>query len=89
LSLVFFALGLMSKSMLVTLPFALLLLDYWPLGRMKPGASVWRLAAEKMPFFLLSAALCVVTFRVQKHGGAMWNLQDFPLGARLGNVFVS
>jgi hypothetical protein len=89
LSLLFFALGLMSKPMLVTLPFTLLLLDYWPLRRMKPGASVWRLAAEKIPFFLLSAALCVKTYWVQQQGGAVLRLQDFPLGSRLGNALVS
>ncbi len=89
LSLLFFALGLMSKPMLVTVPFALLLLDYWPLGRMKSGASLWRLAVEKIPFFAMSAALCVVTFRLQQHGGAMHLLQQFPPGLRLGNALVS
>jgi len=89
LSLVFFALGLMSKPMLVTVPFTLLLLDYWPLGRMKSGAAAWRLAAEKIPFFLLSAALCVVTFLIQQHGGAVQRLQDFSLGSRLANALVS
>ncbi len=89
LSLLFFALGLMSKPMLVTVPFALLLLDYWPLGRMKAGASLWRLAVEKIPFFAMSAALCVVTFGVQKRSGGMVSLQDFPLVSRLGNALVS
>jgi tetratricopeptide (TPR) repeat protein len=67
-----FALGLMSKGMLVTVPFLLLLLDYWPLGRLKPEtiesilppenrATIWHLIAEKIPLFLLSAASCVVT----------------------------
>jgi protein O-mannosyl-transferase len=89
LSLLFFALGLMSKPMLVTVPFTLLLLDYWPLGRMNPGVAAWRLAAEKIPFFALSAVLCVVTFLIQQHGGAMQRLQDFPLGSRLANALVS
>ena len=89
LGILFFALGLMSKAMLVTVPFALLLLDYWPLGRMKPGGAFWRLAAEKIPFFALSAAVCAVTYRVQQHGGAVMRLQDFPLGSRLGNAVVS
>jgi tetratricopeptide (TPR) repeat protein len=89
LSLLFFALGLMSKPMLVTVPFTFLLLDYWPLGRMKSGVTAWRLAAEKIPYFLLSAASCVVTFLVQEHGGAVLRLQDFPLGSRLGNALVS
>ena len=70
---VLFALGLMSKPMLVTLPFVLLLLDYWPLGafpRRKPLAvsqTTWRrLIAEKIPLFLLAAASCVVTIWAQQ-----------------------
>jgi Tfp pilus assembly protein PilF len=89
LSLVFFALGLMSKAMLVTVPFTLLLLDDWPLGRMRAGASVWRLGAEKLPFLAMSAVWCVVTFRVQKQTGILRSLQDFPMGERLGNALVS
>jgi tetratricopeptide (TPR) repeat protein len=89
LSLLFFALGLMSKPMLVTVPFALLLLDYWPLGRMTTCVSVRRLAVEKIPFFAMSAALCVVTFLIQQHGGAVQRLHDFPLGSRLANALVS
>jgi tetratricopeptide (TPR) repeat protein len=89
LSLVLFALGLMSKPMLVTLPCTLLLLDFWPLGRMKSGADFWRLMAEKIPFFVLSAALCVVTYQIQRHGGAVLRLQDFPLSSRLGNALIS
>ena len=72
-----FALGLMAKPMLVTLPFVLLLLDYWPLGRVAgtlrvasaragPAESAdatrgWLLLVEKIPLFLLAAASCVVT----------------------------
>src|SRR5277367_4609953 len=64
-----FALGLMSKPMVVTLPFVLLLLDFWPLGRGEefPFAVRWRrLALEKAPFFGLAAACCVVTLLIQK-----------------------
>jgi len=89
LSLLFFAFGLMSKPMLVTVPFTLLLLDYWPLGRMKSGAIAWRLVAEKIPFFILSAALCVVTYQIQQHGGSVLRLQDFPLGSRVSNALIS
>jgi tetratricopeptide (TPR) repeat protein len=89
LSMALFALGLMSKPMLVTLPFTLLLLDYWPLGRVQPGARAWRLVAEKIPYFLLSAASCVVTYLVQQHGGAMLGLSDFPLGSRVANALIS
>jgi protein O-mannosyl-transferase len=89
LSLLFFAFGLMSKPMLVTVPFTLLLLDCWPLGRLKAGAKAWRLAVEKIPYFLMSAALCVKTYRIQQQGGAVLRLKDFPLGSRLGNALVS
>jgi hypothetical protein len=87
LALVFFALGLMSKSMLVTLPFVLLLLDYWPLGRLELGANFsWRLMTEKIPFFILAAGSSLVTFLVQNHFGVVMALTRFPLGVRLANV---
>jgi protein O-mannosyl-transferase len=89
LALVLFALGLMSKPMLVTVPFTLMLLDYWPLERVEAGASVLRLIVEKIPFLLLSTASCVVTFLVQQRGGSVLRLQDFPLSSRLGNALVS
>ncbi len=89
LSLLFFALGLMSKPMLVTVPCTLLLLDYWPLGRLKAGTSVWRLVAEKIPFLAMSAALCVVTFRLQEKIGAVPQAQVLPIGKRLGNALLS
>ena len=79
----FFALGLLSKPMLVTWPFLLLLLDYWPLERFQPGR--WRgLLIEKIPFFALAAAASVVTFLVQKRAGAVQTLEVIPLGARVG-----
>ena len=89
LSILLFALGLMSKPMLVTLPFTLLLLDYWPLERIKTASPAWRLIAEKIPFLLLSAASCVVTYLVQQHGGAMLGLNDFPLSSRTANALIS
>ncbi|MGA2748226.1 MAG: tetratricopeptide repeat protein [Verrucomicrobiota bacterium] len=79
---VLFALGLMAKPMLVTLPFVLLLLDYWPLRR--PCRVV-----EKIPFFLLAAACCVVTFMVQYRSGAVSSLAKIPLGERLANLPVA
>ena len=87
LSIVFFALGLMSKPMLVTLPLILLLLDYWPLQRLQLGTS--RLIIEKIPFLLLAAASSIVTFFVQRHGGAVSSLEGVPMTARVGNAFVS
>jgi hypothetical protein len=88
LALLFFGLGLMSKAMLVTVPCVMLLLDYWPLERFKAG-SVWRLVREKIPFFTLAMAASVVTFMVQKHGGAVISVENLSLGARSGNALIS
>ena len=88
LALFFFALGLMSKPMLVTWPFVMLLLDYWPLERFKPGCA-WRLVGEKIPFFALAAVASVVTFVVQQHGGALGEGENLPFGARSGNALIS
>jgi tetratricopeptide (TPR) repeat protein len=87
-SLLFFGFSLMSKPMLVTLPFALLLLDFWPLQRLN-ASSLKRLLIEKIPFFLLSAAASVVTFIVQQKGGAVSTLATVPLAQRVENTFVS
>jgi tetratricopeptide (TPR) repeat protein len=102
LALFFFVLGLMSKPMLVSLPFVLLLLDFWPLGRVRSdewrvtrvGAFIhaprlFRLALEKLPFLVLSAASCIVTLAVQKRGGALIDLQRVPLEFRVENALVS
>jgi protein O-mannosyl-transferase len=86
LSLVFFALGLMSKPMVVTLPFLMLLLDWWPLQRMASGA---RLIWEKIPFFVLAAGISVVTFVVQKQTGVSTPVENLPLVARGGNALIS
>jgi len=91
--LVFFAIGLMAKPMLVTLPFVLLIMDNWPLRRLWPedgiGVPVSRLIIEKVPLFILSAASCWVTFVAQKTGGSVVNLSIFPFGYRFGNALVS
>ncbi len=139
---IFFALGLMAKPMLVTLPFVLLLLDYWPLQRFEPKKSAqefrtrvvgplsankrkgkssrnrtpgsgpgravqamvkeekpadheyqWALVRplllEKIPLFALAALSCIVTFIVQKKGGAVGSIEAFPPGVRIANAFVS
>ena len=87
-ALAMFLLGLMSKAMLVTMPFVLLLLDYWPLERFK-HSSVRRLVTEKIPFFALAALASVVTFMLQKQGGAVASVENLPLGARIGNALIS
>jgi protein O-mannosyl-transferase len=92
LALLMFALGLMSKPMLVTLPFLLMLLDYWPLQRFPLSAFRFplflRLALEKWPFFLLAAASCTVTFLVQR-SQAVLSLQQYPLNLRLEKIPLS
>jgi len=101
LALFFFACGLMSKPMVVTLPFVMLLLDFWPLNRSSafrvqgseskdPGQlrpTAW-LILEKLPFFVLAAAGCVVTYFAQRSGGAVWS-EGLPLRLRLANALVS
>jgi protein O-mannosyl-transferase len=81
-----FAFGLMSKSMLVTLPFVLLLMDYWPLER--NGGLKW-LIIEKIPLFVLSALVCVITVIAQKGVGAVAKVSLVPWGERIGNALVS
>jgi len=95
LALFLFALGLMSKPMVVTLPFVLLLLDYWPLQRFQFStvnfqlSTFARLVLEKLPFFLLAVAASVVTFLVQKAGGAVASLAAIPLHLRMVNALMS
>jgi tetratricopeptide (TPR) repeat protein len=87
-ALVMFALGLMAKPMLVTLPFVLLLLDYWPLERFG-RRSVFYLIREKIPFFVLSVISCVITFLVQRRSGAVADIKFISLNSRIANVFLS
>ncbi|HEY6007578.1 MAG TPA: tetratricopeptide repeat protein [Geobacteraceae bacterium] len=100
-TLVLFGCGLMAKPMLVTLPFVLLLVDYWPLGRLSrqtlgdgslpsfPSVSPARLVLEKVPFLLLAAASSVVTFIVQRKGGAVNVLDNESLLFNVANGLVS
>ena len=85
-------LGLMSKPMLVTLPFVLLLLDYWPLGRFKARRSntrrrVLQLVLEKIPLIALSAVSSIVTFLAQR--GAIGWTEQLPVSARISNALVA
>ncbi|MGD9781538.1 MAG: tetratricopeptide repeat protein [Kiritimatiellia bacterium] len=85
---VFFALSLMAKPTWVTLPFLLLLLDVWPLGRWP--AEPWRkLAAEKWPLFALAAGSCAATVWAQGKGGAVGALDVLPLATRIVHAGVA
>src|SRR5438876_3973892 len=84
---VLFALGLMSKPMLVTVPLVLLLLDYWPLRRFGGRSSIKRLALEKIPLLTLSAAAGVATLLLQRSSLAV--VEQLPLVSRIGNGLVS
>jgi Tfp pilus assembly protein PilF len=97
----FFILGLMAKPMLVTLPFVLMLLDYWPLRRMQfnpPADDGHRLQQrsqgllifwEKIPLFSLALASSVMTFVAQKSGGAVGSMELYPLTTRVANALVA
>jgi Tfp pilus assembly protein PilF len=105
LTVVCFCLGLMAKPMLVTLPFVLLLLDYWPLGRWQRKSSIsakksqgpkpepvfplGRLILEKAPLFVLAVIFSMVTFYAQKQEGAMFPLKALPIAERLANALVA
>ena len=90
LALVFFAFSLMSKPMLVTLPFLMLLLDFWPLQRISfptlrlSRTPLLRLMFEKAPFLALSAASIVITLQVQEPSRT-----HLALGARVANAAIS
>jgi protein O-mannosyl-transferase len=99
-----FALGLMSKPQIITLPFLLLLWDYWPLQRLAPASdgiasgtateplparSFWWLVKEKIPLFILCAASAVITVIVQRAGGGVVSLEAYPMPIRITNAIVS
>jgi protein O-mannosyl-transferase len=94
-----FVAGLASKPMVITLPFVLLLLDYWPLNRVRGSEAVSRAAApafawsrlvlEKLPLFVLSAASGLITMQAQQSGGAMRSTEQFSLGVRVTNAIYA
>jgi Flp pilus assembly protein TadD len=103
LTVLLFASGLLAKPMLVTLPFVLLL-DYWPLNRLLPqtvaasrksahapdkNQTLYRIVIEKVPFFALSVISSVITFLVQRSGGAVAGINSLALNHRIANVFLS
>jgi protein O-mannosyl-transferase len=82
--LLLFACGIMTKPMIVTLPFVALLLDLWPLRRLSSKTVV-----EKIPLFALSAASAVIAYVVQQKGGAVSTLAEIPFSLRLENAAVA
>jgi tetratricopeptide (TPR) repeat protein len=94
-ALALFALSLMSKPMLVTLPFLLLLLDYWPLRRFEQDTqhsklnTLWSRVWEKLPFFALAIVSGLLAVWAQERGGSLMPLESLSLSSRLANAFVS
>lgn len=93
-----YALGLMTKPQVITFPFALLLLDYWPLGRMLDSSgpqgdaervtarrSFWMLVAEKMPWIAMSVASAIITMKVQTDATQV----RLPFWAHVGNAALA
>ncbi|MBI3117748.1 MAG: tetratricopeptide repeat protein [Candidatus Hydrogenedentes bacterium] len=81
--------GLLAKPMLVTAPFVLLLLDYWPLRRLNSRADFGRLFKEKVPLLGLAAVAAGVAFFGQRSLDAMTGLASYPLWLRVVNAVVS
>jgi len=104
LVIIFLSLGLMSKPMLVSFPFVLLLLDFWPLKRiqfkhnddLRSGKStcygskgVFQLIVEKIPLIIIAVIFCILTFIIQRNGGVMAPLEALPLKTRIANALIS
>jgi protein O-mannosyl-transferase len=94
---IFFLLGLLSKPMIITLPFVLMLMDYWPLDRFDNQAiagfnirkKLFLLVLEKIPLLILVPVSSLLTFYAQKQGGIVKSLDIFPLNVRIANAIVS
>jgi protein O-mannosyl-transferase len=101
---IFLGMGLMAKPMLVSFPFVLLLLDFWPLKRIQlkrnfglkserstgNGAKgIYPLIVEKIPLFILTIISCTATFFAQSNGGAIVPLDALPLKTRIANALIS
>ena len=89
-----FVLGLMAKPMLVTLPCVLMLLDYWPLGRLgNDSKAFWerlpKLAPEKLPLLIPVAVASILAIAAQSQAGALRSWEWLPLGARVGNAILA
>jgi len=88
------SLGLMAKPMLVTMPFVLLLLDFWPLERLKyyfpdQSSKLFSLIYEKIALFIPVVISSVLTILAQKEVGALYSFEALPITTRIANAFVS
>jgi len=94
-TLLLFVLGLMSKPMLVTWPFLMLILDWWPLRRMSDDSGspkqriVMKLVREKIPFFAFVILSCVITIWAQQKAGAVASIEQLPLSVRIQNAAIA
>jgi len=89
---VLFVAGLLSKSMLVTLPFVLILLDCWPIarfGNLNGQQWLYRSILDKAPLLAISAAFCVITYLAQAHAKAVQDIVSLPFDLRLSNAILS
>lgn len=87
-----FAAALASKPMVITLPFVLLLLDYWSFQQLSPAKTprpLRRLILEKIPLFAMSAASAIITMQAQQGGGAVRSTTQFSLGVRIENALCA
>ncbi len=104
LVIIFLSIGLMSKPMLVSFPFVLLLLDFWPLKRIQfknnydlqserstyyGSKGIFQLIIEKVPLFIPAVIQCILTFFIQRNGGVMVPLEALPLKTRIATTFIS
>jgi tetratricopeptide (TPR) repeat protein len=89
-SIVFFTLALMCKTMAVTFPVLLLLVDWWPLNRLRSaGIPARQLLREKIPFFALACVFGIITIIAQRQLGALQPIEQFPLGHRFANALLA
>ena len=104
LVIIFLSIGLMSKPMLVSFPFVLLLLDFWPLKRIQfknnsdlqsekstyyGPKGIFPLIVEKIPLFMLAVIICILTFFIQRSGGVVVPIEALPIKTRIANALIS
>lgn len=90
MTLIMLILGLLSKPMIITLPFVLILIDYWPLNRLRfEKKAIGIVLKEKLLFFFLVAGSSIITYISQKNYGAISASDIYPMGAKISNAILS